>query len=83
MYLFPLPYQVGAPYFNGRDVTDFLIKWEDLTLDWSDDQRIKKITLYSDKLIGCYLNTWPSYTGADWDEFKNTLLKEFKDDNEE
>ena len=78
--LFPLPHQVGAPYFDGKDVTDFLIKWEDLTLDWSDDQRIKKIPLYSDKLIGRYLKTWPSYTGADCDQFKDALLKEFKDD---
>ena len=35
--LFPLPHQLVAPYFNGKDVTDFIIKWEDLTLDWSDD----------------------------------------------
>ena len=55
--LFPLPQQVGAPYFDGKDVTDFLIKWEDLTLDWSDDQRIKKIPLHSDKLIGRCLKT--------------------------
>ena len=55
--LFPLPDQVGAPYFDGKDVTDFLIKWEDLTLDWSDDRRIKKIPLYSDQLIGRYLKT--------------------------
>ena len=81
--LFPLPHQVGAPYFDGKDVMDYVIKWEDLTLDWSDDQRIKKIPLYSDKLIGRYLKTWPSYTGVDWDEFKDPLLEEFKDDDEE
>lgn len=79
--LFPLPHQVGAPYFDGKDVTDFIIKWEDLTLDWSDDQRIKKIPLYSDKLIGRYLKTWPTYTGADWDEFKDSLLEEFREDD--
>ena len=81
--LFPLPQQVGAPYFHGKDVTDFLIKWGDFTLDWSDDQRIKKIPLYSDELIGRYLKTWPSYTGRDWDEFKDALLEEFKNDDEE
>ena len=35
---------------DGRDVTDFIVKWEDLTLDWSDEQRINKILLYGDKL---------------------------------
>ena len=81
--LFPLPHQLGAPYFDGKDVTDFLIKWEDLTLDWSDNQRIKKIPLYSDKLIGRCLKTQPTYTVADWDEFKDVLLEEFKDDDEQ
>ena len=41
------------------------------------------ISLYIYKLNGRYLNTWPVYIGADWDEFKNVLLEEFKDDNEE
>ena len=81
--LFPLPQQVGAPYFHGKDVMDFLIKWGDFTLDWSDDQRIKNIPLYSDELIGRYLKTWPSYTGGDWDEFKDALLEEFKNDDKE
>jgi len=40
--LFPLPHQMGAPYFDGKDVTDFIVHWEDLTIDWTDSQRIKK-----------------------------------------
>ena len=80
---FPLPHQVGAPYFDGKNVTDFLIKWGDLTLDWSEGKRIKRIPVHSDKLIGRYLKTRPSYTGADWDEFNDALLEEFKDDDEE
>ena len=81
--LFPLPHQVGAAYFDGKGVTDFLIKWEDLTLDWSEGKRIKRIPVHSDKLIGRYFKTRPSYTGADWDEFNDALLEEFKDDDEE
>ena len=56
---------------------------ENLTLDWSDDQRIKKIPLYSKKLMGRYLKSWPSYTRADWDTFKEGLLNEFKEDDAE
>ena len=36
------------------------------------------IPLYSDKLIRHYIKTWPSYTGADWDEFKDALLDNSK-----
>ena len=60
-----------------------MTKWEDLTLDWSPDQRIKKVPLYSEKLIGRYLKTWPTYAGADWEDFKEALLEEFKEDDEE
>ena len=41
------------------------------------------VSLYIDKLIGRYLNTWPVYIGADWDEVKDLLQEEFKDDNKE
>ena len=81
--LFHLPHQVGAAFFEGKDVTDFVTKWEDVTLDWSPDQRIKKVLLYSEKLISRYLKTWPTYMGGDWDDFKEALLDEFKDNDEE
>ena len=54
-----------------------------MTLDWSPDQRIKKVPLYSQKLIGRYLKTGPTYAGADWVDFKDALLEEFKEDDEE
>jgi len=31
--LFPLPHQLGALYFDGINVTEFLARWEDLTID--------------------------------------------------
>jgi len=34
--LFPLPHQMGAPFFDGKDVSDFILQWEDLTMDWLD-----------------------------------------------
>ena len=44
--LFPLPYQQGAPYFDGRDVTRFLNRWEGLTFEWNDEKKIKKMVAY-------------------------------------
>ena len=34
-------------------------------------------------LIGRYLKTWSTYAGADWENFKEGLLEEFKEDDEE
>jgi len=31
--LFPQPYQLGVPYFDGINVSEFLALWEDLTSD--------------------------------------------------
>jgi len=82
--LFPLPYQMGAPYFDGKDVTDFIAHWEDLTIDWTDSQRIKKVPLYCEKLIGKYLKTFETYiSGASWDEFRAALVTTFKEDDME
>ena len=62
---------------------DFVTKWEDLKLDWSPGQCIKKVPRYSEKLIGRHLKTWLTYAGADWQDFKAALLEEFKEDDEE
>jgi len=53
--LFPLPHQLGAPYFDGINVTEFLACWEDLTMDWTDRQRIKKMPLYYETTLGLYI----------------------------
>ena len=34
--LFPLPAQLGAPYFDSYNITDFIASLEELTLDWTD-----------------------------------------------
>ena len=53
--LFPLPHQMGAPFFDGKDVSDFILQWEDLTMDWLDGPWIKKVPLYCEKIIGKYV----------------------------
>jgi len=53
--LFPLPHQLGAAYFEGINVTEFLVHWEDVTMDWIDKQRIKKMPLYCETTLGLYI----------------------------
>ena len=45
---FALPSQMGALYFDGTDITDFINQWgrEYLTMDWTDLQKIRKVPGY-------------------------------------
>jgi len=82
--LFPLPHQMGAPYFDGTDVTDFVIQWEDLTMDWKDGLRIKKVPLYCEKMVGRYVKTLESYIkGDNWERFVKELKEKYKEDDTE
>ena len=81
--LFPLPYQQGAPYFDGKDVTKFLNRWETLTFEWNDEKKIKKMIAYCDEITGRYIQTLPSYEQNDWAEFRKELLAEYKEEDGE
>ena len=75
---------MGAPYFDGTDVTDFVIQWEDLTIDWTDGLKIKKVPLYCEKMVGKYVKTLESYIEGDsWQRFANELKTEYKDNDME
>ena len=39
----PLPNQEGPPYLDGQNVTRFLKKWDDLTLNWPDELKVRKV----------------------------------------
>ena len=38
--MFPGPGQQGAPHFGGSNVSDFLIAWEELIADCTDDLQV-------------------------------------------
>jgi len=80
--LFPLPHQLGAPYFNGINVTESFACWEDLTMDWTDGQEIKKMPLYCDTTLGLYIKELDMYRkGESWDDFSIVLKSEFREDD--
>ena len=88
--LFPFPGQDRAPYFDGKNITRFLKTWDDLTLNWPDDMKVRKIPLYCETLIGDYIKTLPTFKsieererGGSWMSFKREVLEEFRDDDEE
>jgi len=82
--LFPLPHQMGAPYFDGTVITDFVVQWEYLTMDWKDGLRIKKIPLYCEKMVARYVKTLETYIKVDnWECFVKELKEKYKEDDME
>src|SRR5258705_9945298 len=81
--LFPFPGQNGAPFFDRKNITQFLTTWEDLTLNWPEGIKIRKIPPYCKSTMGKYIRMLPSFEGGNWVNFKVEVLEEFKDDDEE
>jgi len=80
--LFPLPHQLGAPYFDGINLTEFLARWEDPTMDWTDRQGSKKMPLYCETTLGLYIKELDIYgEGESWDDFNIVLKSEFREDD--
>ena len=80
--LFLLPHQIEAPYFDRTDITDFIIQWEDLTMDQKDKLRIKQVPLYCEKIVSRYIKTLELYIkGDNWKCFANKLKQQYKDDD--
>lgn len=69
-YLFPFPGQEGAPHFDGKNITQFLSTWEDLTLGWPEDTKVKRIPPYCQTTMGKHIKMLPAIRaigrGGDW-----------------
>ena len=86
-YLFPFPGQEGAPYFDGNNITQFLSIWEDLTIGWPEDYKVRRIPLYCKATMGNCIKALASFRaigrGGDWESFKTEVLAKFKGSDEE
>ena len=81
--LFPFPSQNGAPFCDQKNITQFSTTWEDLTLDWPEGIKIRKIPLYYKSTMGKYIRTLPSFERGNWASFKAEVVEEFKDNDGE
>ena len=86
-YMLPFPGQKGAPSFDGKNISGFLTNWEDLTIGWPENLKVKKVPLYCQTLIGKYVRALEAFKNVDdvmgWETFKVAMLEEFKEDDEE
>ena len=76
----PYPGTPGTPFFDGRNVTDFLDRFSDLCEDYklSADEKMKRLPRYCDMRIGRTIETMKEWNLRDWTKFRQCLREEYE-----
>jgi len=76
---FPTPGVPGAPYFNGSDVTKFLIRFQQLGKSHGvkDDELVDMITEYCEPSLQDTIRAQKGYTTKSWEQLSAQLKEEF------
>ncbi|KAL9607722.1 MAG: hypothetical protein Q9204_009300, partial [Flavoplaca sp. TL-2023a] len=75
----PAPGSPGAPWFEGKNVTDFLEAFDNMCDDHAirDEDRMKKVVRYCEFKTREYVQTL-LYDEDEWESFKKELKKEYE-----
>ena len=81
----PKPGTPGAPFFTGKNVSEFIKTWENMCEDYrlSAADQHRKLPRYCDRLIRFKVETLPEYKAKDWQGLKKAMLKEYRKDDAE
>ncbi len=82
MYGIPsLPGKSGTPFFTRSNITDFLVRYNDIYKDYgvSKGERLRRVYRYYNTLIEERIQTMKEYMANDWEELQKKLKKHFKD----
>jgi hypothetical protein len=76
----PQPGTVGAPWFTGTNVTDFLSEFDSICDDahLSEAARAARVHRYCIPEIGRYLKGMPEWEDGQWDALKAVMRKEWE-----
>jgi hypothetical protein len=76
----PQPGTVGAPWFTGTNVSDFLSEFDSMCDDahLTDAARITRVHRYCYPEISRYLKGIPEWEDGDWDTLKTVMRKEWE-----
>lgn len=81
-YLMPMiaPGTPGAPYFNGSEATDFLLKFNETCDDFGvrSEDRAARVVRYCKQDIGNHIRMSAEYQDRDWKALQKAILKEWK-----
>ena len=78
-----LPETSKVSYFEVKNMTDFLERYEDFCDDYELNQinRFRKLSRYCDKIIDDNIKTKIEYIDFNWQELKKTMKKKYKKDD--
>ena len=76
----PFPGTPGTPFFDGRNVTEFLDRFSDLCTDYklSDAEKMRRLPRYCDMRIGQSSETIQEWRERNWEKFWMLLREEFE-----
>lgn len=80
MHRMPMAGSVGAPFFLGRNVREFLACFEDLCANYgvAGSQKVPLVLRYCSTSIGHYLRTLPAFVASDWEELRASMLSKWE-----
>ncbi|MCJ1427048.1 hypothetical protein MMC29_004951 [Sticta canariensis] len=76
----PYPGTPGAPFFDGRNVTEFLDRFSDLCTGYklSDAEKMRRLPRYCDMRIGQSIEFIQEWHERNWEKFRKLLCEEFE-----
>lgn len=80
----PFPGTPGTPFFDGRNVTDFLDRFSDLCTDYklSDAEKMRRLPRYCDMRIGLLIETIQEWRERNWEKFREELREEYESEDQ-
>lgn len=76
----PQPGTAGIPYFEGKNITEFLTRYEDMCEDYhvKTAEKIRRLPRYCEMLIGQTISSLEEFTDRRWDALVKVLKKEYR-----
>ena len=76
----PQPGTPGTPFFQGKNVSEFLSRYEDMCEDYhvGNNERIRRLPRYCDMLIGQTIESLPDFVERRWTQLSKVMKKEYK-----
>jgi hypothetical protein len=76
----PFPGTPGVRYFNGKQATDFLPRYEFMFREFDETERsvVKKFPLYCSGQIGATVDCLARYEAGCWKDIKAEVMEEFR-----
>ena len=76
----PQPGTPGTPFFQGKNVSEFLSRYEDMCEDYhvGNNEKIRRLPRYCDMLIGQTVESLPDFVERRWAQLCKVMKKEYK-----